>query len=294
MKILITALPGTGKSTVIDSVVSSFPGHRHGIVAREILDENGRRDGFASINTLGESRQFMFRTDRPTPDSVGGEFDVDIEAIDTFVVPELQKALCDRDSLTYIDEIGRAQAKSQAFLSTVRTLFATKNNILGAILYDDEPWSLEFKGAPGICIIEVTAQNRNALPEILLAAFGSAPQFSCLTTEQQRRVFIQLKDLLRGSHFIAARKLFSNSIPYVVEKRIQLLKEKPLSSKFVVSGQSRKHIVGWNSIDKSFVCDCDLFNGRGAFKNKSEPCSHQMSILLSNEMIYDILTRTQR
>jgi nucleoside-triphosphatase THEP1 len=282
MKILITALPGTGKSTVIESVVSNFPGRRHGIVAREILDENGRRDGFTSINTLGESKQFMFRTDRPTADSVGGEFDVDIEAIDTFVVPELEKALSDPNSLTYIDEIGRAQAKSQAFLSTLRKLFATKNNILGAILYDDEPWSLEFKRAPGICTIEVTSKNRNALPNILLAAFGSAPLFSSLNAAQQSKAFALLIRFLANNQFVAAKKLFDNAVPYVVDNKIRLLKKTGESSEFLVSGSTRDHAVVWNGSEEGFVCDCDLANGRGVFTNNRETCSHQMSILLSN------------
>jgi nucleoside-triphosphatase len=282
MKILVTAPPGIGKSTVIDSVVSKFPGPRHGIVARELLDKTGTRTGFTSINSLGESRQFMFRTDQPTADSIGGEFDVDIKAIDTFVVPELQKGLRDPGSLTYIDEIGRAQAKSEAFLSTLRKLLVSENKILGAIVYDEEPWSLEFKRETGICIVEVTAENRDALPTILLAAFSSAPLFSRLNISQQAKVFALLKSFMASSQFIAARKLFDNAIPYVVDNRIRLLKKEGASHEFVISGHTRDHVVLWQGSEDSFVCDCDLANGRGAFTNRKEPCSHQTSILLSN------------
>jgi nucleoside-triphosphatase THEP1 len=282
MKILVTAPPGIGKSTVIDAVVSQYPGQRHGIVARELLDKTGIRNGFTSINTLGESRQFMFHTDRPTAETIGGEYDVDIQAIDAFVVPELQKGIKDPDGLTYIDEIGRAQAKSETFIATLRELFATDNNILGAIVYDDEPWSLEFKQAPGICTIEVTAQNRNALPNILLAAFGGATLFSRLNSAQQAKVFAMLKSFVASNQFNAAMKLFVNALPYVVDHRIRLLNKEGPTSEFLISGHTRDHTVFWNDDEGTFICDCDLANGRGAFQNKAETCSHHMSILLSN------------
>ncbi|HMX46466.1 MAG TPA: nucleoside-triphosphatase, partial [Candidatus Obscuribacter sp.] len=61
MKILLTASPGTGKSTIIDSVVQRFPGSKGGIVAREILNDSGERTGFTAVDQTGAARQFMYR-----------------------------------------------------------------------------------------------------------------------------------------------------------------------------------------------------------------------------------------
>lgn len=169
MKVLLQAPPGTGKSTIIAAVVRKYPGATRGIVAREILDENGERTGFTSVNQVGVSRQFMFRTDTPGLVNVDGQFDVDIEAIDSFVVPEVRKALAEHDSLVYIDEIGRAQAKSKVFVKLIQEVFRSPQRLLASIVYEDEPWSLEFKHAPGVRLISVTTDNRDALPDELLA-----------------------------------------------------------------------------------------------------------------------------
>ncbi|HND67794.1 MAG TPA: nucleoside-triphosphatase, partial [Candidatus Obscuribacter sp.] len=77
MKILLTASPGTGKSTIIDTVVRRFPGSKGGIVAREILNESGERTGFTAVDQNGAARQFMYRTDSPDQASIGGLFNVD-------------------------------------------------------------------------------------------------------------------------------------------------------------------------------------------------------------------------
>src|SRR5579885_1555623 len=124
MKILLTAPPGMGKSTIREKVVRGFDGKHYGIVAREVLDESGKRIGFTSINPSGQSQQFMFYTESPSAESIGGQFDVDIKAIDDFVVPELKKGMTDSSALIFVDEIGRAQAKSPLFLQTLRQIFA--------------------------------------------------------------------------------------------------------------------------------------------------------------------------
>jgi nucleoside-triphosphatase THEP1 len=278
MKILLTAPPQTGKSTVIDNVVRKFDGACRGIVAREMLDEDGMRTGFTSVNGSGSSRQFMFRTNTPTAESIGGEYDVDLTAVDDFVVPELRRGLAEPDALIYVDEIGRAQAKSQLFLSTLRELFACEGNLLAAIVFDHEPWSLEFKRHPAVCLLEVDADNRGELPQILLAAFSGSKQFEGLTARQKAKVFALLHQFLSNKQYVSAHKLFANAVGYVAERRVQRVNENPHS--YIVSGKTRAHEIENIAGTGEFHCDCDLANGKGIYLGNRQLCSHAMSVIL--------------
>lgn len=281
MKILLTAPPGLGKSTVIESVVRQFPKNKHGIVAREILNAEGKRVGFTSVNNAGHSCQFMFLAKTPGTGSIGGEFDVDIDAIDGFVVPELRKALEDPHGLTYVDEIGRAQAKSEAFLALLRQLFQQDCNILGAIVYEPEPWSLEFKQDQSVCVVELNKENRAALPDILLAAFNCNSFATKLSIAQQQLVYELLRMLISSGQFASAKKLFDNAIPYAIEKRVQAKQHTGDQIEYEVIGKERRHKIVHSVGKNTFSCDCDLSNGKGMFAGRPERCSHELSILLT-------------
>lgn len=280
MKILLTAPPATGKSTVIDAVVRQFKGSTRGIVAREVLDQNGKRQGFTSFNAACESRQFMFRA-APGHATVG-DFSVDVTAIDDFVVPELRSALREH-GLVYVDEIGRAQARSQAFIDMLRELFASEINLLASIVYDDEPWSMEFKLDQTTTMLEVTVANRDTLPSILLAAFDNAHLFAQLSKEQQSTTCKLLQTLVANEHYVGARKLFDNALHYVTQKKVSPRSEAVDAKTYEISGKTKHHVLTAHS-DGTFQCDCDLSNARGEFK-QAEPCSHQLSVLIGSTKI---------
>lgn len=278
MKILLTAPPATGKSTVIEKVVGAFKGTKRGIVAREIRDDHGERVGFTSVNESGDSQRFMFRTKTPNEDSIGGLFNVDLEAVDGFVVPELKEGMQTGCGLLYVDEIGRAQAKSALFLATLREIIASKSNVLASIVYEDEPWSLEFKRHPDVCILEVTPSNRDRLPEILERAFGQAALFAALSKSQKSQVLRWLKEFVQSENFVSATKIFSNALPYLHEKKIKLVASGNGRSEYAVRGQTNAHRLVLEG--GKFVCDCDLSRGTGIFAGNPGVCSHEMSARL--------------
>ena len=63
MKILLTAEPGAGKTTVLSKFMKLFPGNMNGIISREIRDDSGNRVGFKAIDMQGNERIFMHKTD---------------------------------------------------------------------------------------------------------------------------------------------------------------------------------------------------------------------------------------
>lgn len=144
MKILLTAPPKTGKSTIVQKFVEMYPGRKVGVVAREMRDENNERVGFKNVNLEGKESVFMHVRDIESEILVGNKYKIDVKAIDTFVVPEITQEVRS-DAVVIIDEIGRAQSYSSAFLDAVTKLFDSDKNILATIVYDDEPWAVSYK-----------------------------------------------------------------------------------------------------------------------------------------------------
>lgn|GEM_PF-414101 len=272
VKILLTAPPGTGKSTIIDAVVAAYPGPALGIVAREELDETGERAGFVSVDSRSQRRQFMFRA-KEGPGAFHG-FEVDIPVIDDFVVPELERGLSTPEALLYIDEIGRAQALSTRFLETLERVFDRTGPTLASIVYEEEPWSLRFRRHPQTVLIEISRANRESMPAVLLAALNAHHLYLALSGSQKAFVRRKLSELVQSGHLAGAVKLFNNALLYVKEKRI----EQTASGRFAIEGKTARHVM---AIDEGgFVCDCDLSNGRGDFAGSPQPCSHYLSVLI--------------
>lgn len=283
MKILLTSLPGTGKSTIIKKVIDTYSGEKYGVMALEIRDENNNRLGFKAVNLEGKRKVFMHKTDIKSDVIVGGKYYVDVEVLDTFVTNELKKGLNKEKILILVDEIGRAQSNSNVFLETVRELLDSNSNLLGSIVYDNEAWSLEFKLHPEIILIEVTEVNRDYIPEILVRVFENTQYFNQLSDSQQQFVISELTSFILKGEYIQAKKLFANAIVYVARKQVTKVYETSDTISYAIVGKTNNHITTYNKHNTDYKCDCDLFNGRGQFKNKAGECSHIESIKILNQ-----------
>lgn len=171
MKVLLTAKPGIGKSTVLQKFLELYHGEKHGFVVTRIKDEQGNNQGFLATTLDGRSQTIAHKTQVLSNIVVGNGNKVDIDTINEFLIPELQKAKGTK-ALVVIDEIGRMQSFSSEFLKEVRNLFDSDIDILASIVFDDEPWSLEFKQHPDVKLIEVTIENRDELPNDLIKLFN--------------------------------------------------------------------------------------------------------------------------
>jgi nucleoside-triphosphatase THEP1 len=251
MKILVTAPPRTGKSTLIRNVVELLNGTGvkicHGVLSTEKLDPTGStRIGFTALLSDGRAEEFMIKTEGNRSSNLNKEVDsgadvstemrtysravmvgpyqVLVNVIDEFVVPKLKHARDEgkkEESLIYIDEIGRAQALSPIFLATVGDIISScAQCVLASIVHEDEDWSLPFKEDGCVWLIEVTVANRSYLPRILEAMIGNAHLYNTLPACGQQFLKDIFFELLRLEMFHAAKKLFSNTIRYIIEGRI--------------------------------------------------------------------------
>lgn len=98
---------------------------------------------------------------------VGNKYNIDVNVIDEFMTHPLLEGLKNKDGLIFIDEIGRAESYSQKFMDTVREIFNSNVDFVATVVFDDEPWSMEFKNHPDVTLITLTQENRDLVAETL-------------------------------------------------------------------------------------------------------------------------------
>lgn len=78
--------------------------------------------------------------------------------------------------LILMDEIGRMERHADAYSARIRTLLDGVVPILGVVQKKaDTPLAAVVRSHPNVCLLEVSAENRNnLLPEILTALHTSA------------------------------------------------------------------------------------------------------------------------
>lgn len=267
MKILLTGKPGIGKSTILQEVKDRYSGEINGIISREIK-ENNIRIGFEAVRVDGKAKIFAHNKLVHSNYIIGNKYHVDLNAINSFVVPEISFGLRNNKTLVFLDEIGRMQAISPLFLETVKKLLDSDANILATIVLDPEPWSIPFKEHNMILLINVVENNRTILPELLQTIFQNKNYYDSLSQNQKRVVLSLSKKYFSTNQFIQINKLFKHALQYISANRVQKIN----NGVYSITGHNNTHTVEF--VNQKYLCDCDLFNGRGIYKSSPGECSH--------------------
>lgn len=159
--IFLTGLPFVGKTTALLRVVQSLD-HAVGFITQAI-ECGGKRTGLTVIT----SHQRVFNVA-----SVGffssmrhGKYFVDISALDRAVQEIIND--CKRSQYIYIDEVGTLFCQSPFFIDTMRSLFES-HTLIGVISKKGHPFITEIHRRPDCCFTEVTANNRDDVPNLIL------------------------------------------------------------------------------------------------------------------------------
>jgi nucleoside-triphosphatase len=181
-KIGITGLPRSGKSAVLDKVVSMIieerkadsRGRRRMNVANiiggmrtEAIIEDGERVGYACVDILSGDRGVMAHREIDSRNRILG-FGIDPSELDKVAVPAIQNAIGNCEILV-IDEVGKFSVESEGFVAAVR----------GALEYDmptlltlhkksRHPLLQDIRRRDDGRILEVTPVNRALLPYKIL------------------------------------------------------------------------------------------------------------------------------
>ncbi|CAL1541841.1 unnamed protein product [Lymnaea stagnalis] len=190
--ILITGIPGVGKTTIIKKIhqeLSKKEIQCKGFMTEEVR-VSGRRIGFDVITTNNERGQ-LARVSNPADDLPGnrqraykvGQYSVNMQSFELTALPTLQltpaKEQCDGRRLIFlVDEVGKMELFSQAFIQAIKKLMSHASVLLVATIPvpKGKPIQLveELRNGPFSKVFEVTHENRDRVLTDVLDAIGSS------------------------------------------------------------------------------------------------------------------------
>ncbi len=170
-KILLTGLPGCGKTTAVIKIIENLAWHGHpgraragspchlkvaGFYTQEIRRKNVRK-GFR-WKRLDGTEGTLAHVDIKGRFKVG-KYGVDVEGFDKNVVPVLDIEQTGAD-LFVIDEIGKMECFSKKFVTAVRRLFESDRAVLATVAKKGPGLISEIKNYPNIQLFSLTTANR--------------------------------------------------------------------------------------------------------------------------------------
>ena len=178
-KIGITGLPRSGKSAVMQKVVSMLADERVeemrargddveaakllGGMRCEPLVEEGERVGFKCINYQTGEEAVMAHKNIDSRTRVLG-YGIDPEALDRVAVPAIREAMEEYEVIV-IDEIGKFSVESEAFVEIVRkAMEVDKPTLVTLHKKSRHPLLQDIRRRDDARILEVTPVNRALLP----------------------------------------------------------------------------------------------------------------------------------
>ncbi|MCK4943696.1 MAG: NTPase [Candidatus Aminicenantes bacterium] len=164
-KILLTGLPGCGKTTAIMEIISQLnPDNLAGFYTQEIR-QNGIRLGFRWIRLDG-LEGILAHVDFKGSFNVS-KYGVDVRGFEKAVVPVLDIKQSQAE-LFVIDEIGKMECFSKKFVETVCYLFASDKLILASVAKKGPGLISEVKNNPEARVFNLTPESRNQISSEIL------------------------------------------------------------------------------------------------------------------------------
>ena len=170
-KILLTGMPGCGKTTAVMKIIDNLRWHGHlgraragslchlkiaGFYTQEIR-QNSVRKGFR-WKRLDGAEGTLAQVDIKGRFKVG-KYGVDVEGFDKNVVPVLDIEQSEAD-LFVIDEIGKMECFSKDFVAAVRRLFESDKSVLATVAQKGSNLISDVKNYPNIELFTLTTTNR--------------------------------------------------------------------------------------------------------------------------------------
>ncbi len=159
--ILITGLPRSGKSSLLNKVILGFP-RKIGLVTNEVR-EDGERTGF-EIETSTGKKALLASTHFDAGPKVSRYF-VNAANLDS-LLPEISDFKS--DDLLYLDEIGQMELFSDEFKKIVMKFLDSPNICLATLskVYSDD-FTESIRVRKNVVVVEITEENRDSQQEFI-------------------------------------------------------------------------------------------------------------------------------
>lgn len=160
--IFLTGAPSSGKTTVIKKVIGRLSSPAEGFYTEEERVE-GKRFGFV-MKTLGGKSGYLAHQDIRSEFHIR-RYGVSIENIENIAAPSI--APC-KGTVIILDEIGKMECFSEVFRNAALEALASPNIVVGTITFGGDDFILGIKDRKDIEIHEVTPENRDLLPDMII------------------------------------------------------------------------------------------------------------------------------
>jgi nucleoside-triphosphatase len=159
-KILLTGLPGCGKTTAVMSILKKLWDIRAAGFYTEEIRQGSQRKGFC-WKRLDGAEGILAHVGIKGKFRVG-RYGVDVSGFERDVVPILDSGRAVVD-LFVIDEIGKMECLSKGFVEAMRGLLAGDRPVLATIAQKGAGFIAEAKNQPGVESITMTERNRDSI-----------------------------------------------------------------------------------------------------------------------------------
>jgi nucleoside-triphosphatase len=162
--LLITGQAGVGKTTVIRAVASGLAGARLGGFFTQEMRSRGVRSGFELVTFDGQ-RAVMAHVDRRGGPRVG-KYGVDASVLE--ITARTSLAVSPDIDVYLVDEIGKMECLSPAFVAAMRALLDTGRPVVATIGERGGDFIAEVKRRQDVALWQLTRDNRDAVPARIL------------------------------------------------------------------------------------------------------------------------------
>ncbi len=165
--IFLTGAPSSGKTTVIKKLIEGMNHPANGFYTEEERVD-GKRVGFL-MKTLDGRKGHLGHQDIKSDFHIR-RYGVSIENIENIAVPSITPV---KNNIIILDEIGKMECFSRAFKQAAANALDSPNIVIGTITFGGDDFIREVKKREDIEINEVTMDNRNSLPDLILRKISS-------------------------------------------------------------------------------------------------------------------------
>ena len=164
MNILITGLPGVGKTTLVKQIIALSDMDWGGFFTEDIRERNSRV-GFKIIATDGTSGTLAHIHHHSL--CKVGKYRVNLHDLDAVATAAIERALHQKKSIV-MDEIGKMELFSEKFRNVVQLALNSPLVVLATITAAKIAFVDQIKRRSDIIIVELQADNRKILKTMIL------------------------------------------------------------------------------------------------------------------------------
>ena len=166
--ILLTGLPGVGKTTAIKKFVARTSCSCIGFYTGEIRNDKGQRIGFTVTNIDGSAEETFASVDFATNHHVG-KYAIDLSRFEQVALPAMDSS--NPDQLIIIDEIGKMELFSSKFKEQLVKCLDSQRVLATIMARGGGTFVENIKVRHDVSLLEITRGNREKMVDRLLLEY---------------------------------------------------------------------------------------------------------------------------